>query len=109
MKKVSHTSKEAAELVRKFGNHVVRFHVIHHMYKELFENEEAQILMERTANSFFSDLNTILQHYLLLQFAKITDPATTMGQENFTIDNLIQSIDWPQDVHDNLTSLLNYA
>jgi len=105
MKKVSHKGKEATELVKKFGNQIVRFHAIHHMYKELFEDEEAHILMERTANSFFRDLNTILQHYILLEFAKITDPATTKGQENFTIDNLIQSIDWPQDIQDKLTTL----
>jgi len=92
MKKVSHKGKDAAQLVKKFGNQVVRFRAVHHIYKELFENEEAQILMEKTAHSFFSDLNTILQHYILLEFAKITDPATTMGQENFTIDNLIESI-----------------
>lgn len=105
MKKVSHADKEALELVKKFGNQVVRFHVIHHMYKELFEDEDAHILMERTANSFFGHLNIILQHYILLEFAKITDPATTKGQENFTIDNLIQSIDWPKDIQDKLTSL----
>jgi hypothetical protein len=105
MKKVSHTGKEASELVKKFCNQVVRFHIIHHMYKELFEDEEAQMLMEKTAHAFFSALNTILQHYILLEFAKITDPATTKGQENFTIDNLIQSINWPQDIQDKLTSL----
>ncbi len=107
MKKVSHKSNEAAEMVKKFGNKVFRFHIIHHMYKELFEDKEAQILMEKTANLFFSDLNTILKHYAILEFAKITDPAKSKGNENFTIDNLIQSIDWPQDVHDNLTSLNN--
>jgi hypothetical protein len=105
MQKVSCTGKEAADLVKKFGNKVIRFHIIHHMYKELFEDEDAQILMENTANSFFGDLNTILQHYILLEFAKITDPATTRGHENFTIENLIESIDWPQDVRDTLISL----
>lgn len=103
--KVSHTSKEASELVKKFCNKVFRFHVMHHTYKELFEDEDAQILMENTANHFFSDLNTILQYNLLLEFAKITDPAKTGKYENFTIDNLIESIDWPDDVHSTLTSL----
>ena len=102
---VSYKDKKAAELVKKFCNKVFRFHVIHHMYKELFEDEDAQSLMENTANYFFSDLNTILQHYLLLEFAKITDPSKTGKHENFTIDNLIESIDWPDDVHKTLTSL----
>lgn len=61
--------------------------------------------MERTAQSFFKDLNIILLNYCLLEFVKITDPATTKEQENFTIDNLIESIDWPQDVQQKLRSL----
>ena len=61
--------------------------------------------MKIQANSFFSDLNTILQHYILLEFAKITDPAKTGRHENFTIDNLIESIDWPEDVRNTLISL----
>ncbi len=105
IQKVNYTGKEAAELIKKFCNIVFRFHVLHHMYKELFEDEDAQILMENTANSFFSGLNTILQHYILLEFAKITDPAKTSGHENFTIDNLIESIDWPEDVRNTLISL----
>ncbi len=41
----------------------------------------------------------------MLEFAKITDPAETYDKENFSIDNLIMSIDWPQDIRDKLTSL----
>ncbi len=105
MKKVSHSGKDAEQLIEKFGNQVVQLRAVHNIFKELYENEEAHILMERTAHSFFSNLNTVLQHYILLEFAKITDPATTMGQENFTIDNLIESIDWPQDIQEELTLL----
>ena len=61
--------------------------------------------MERTALSFFADLNTILHNYLLLEFSKITDPAKTGEKENFTVDNLIVSIDWPQDIRNKLTLL----
>ncbi len=78
---------------------------VRRIYEELFENDKSPILMERTAPSFFSDLNTILHSYLLLEFAKITDPAETHDKENFTVDNLLMSIDWPQDIRDNLTSL----
>jgi hypothetical protein len=109
IQKVNYTGKEAAELVKKFCNIVFRFHVLHHTYKELFEDEDAHILMENTANSFFSDLNTILHHYILLEFAKITDPAKTGKNENFTIDNLIESIDWPEDILSTLTSLSDKA
>ena len=106
MKKVSHSGKDAEQLVKKFGNQVIQLRAVHNIFKELYENEEAHILMERTAHSFFSHLNTVLQHYILIGFAKITDPAaTTMGQENFTIDNLIESVDWPPETQEELTSL----
>jgi hypothetical protein len=62
--------------------------------------------MERTASSFFDDLNRILQEYLLLECAKITDPATNGSNENFTVDYLVQKIDWPnKDILKELKSL----
>jgi len=61
--------------------------------------------MEKTAFSFFGDLNRIVHFYLLGEFAKITDPAKTGENENLTIDNLIESIEWPPDVREELTSL----
>ena len=61
--------------------------------------------MNKTAPSFFDDLNRILHNYILLEFSKITDPATTGGNENLSVDNLIESIDWPQDLQSKLTVL----
>lgn len=61
--------------------------------------------MNKTAPSFFSNLNMVLHNYILLEFSKITDPATTGGKENFTVDNLVASIDWPRDVREKLTNL----
>jgi hypothetical protein len=107
MKIVGHDDEIAKQMVRKFCDQVFWLRVVHNIYKELFEDEEARILTERTAPSFFGHLNTVLHYYLLLEFVKITDPATSMGQEqeNFTIDNLIESIVWPKDVSQKLKSL----
>jgi len=77
------------------------------MYKELFETEDSYVLMEKTAPSFFTHLNTILQNYLLLEFAKISDPEKSFGNENFTGDNLILSIEWPQDIKKRLEAQNN--
>jgi len=38
-----------------------------------------------------------LQEYLLLECAKITDPATTRKFENFTAAYVVQKITWPND------------
>ena len=105
MKKVSYTGKVAAQIIKKFCNQVVWLRAVHNIYQELYENKEADILMKKTAQSFFNDLRIILHNYILLEFVKITDPATTCGHENFTIDNLIESIDWPEDVQRKLKSL----
>jgi len=111
MLKVSPTEELAKQMVEKFCSQIVWFRAIHNIYKQLFEDDEAQKLMERTAKSFFNDLNKILIGYILLEFVKITDPAAiTMNkkeQENFTIDNLIETIDWPSDVKQNLQLLRN--
>lgn len=61
--------------------------------------------MERTAPSFFTNLNAILHSYILLEFFKITDPVKTGKNENFTVDNLVRSIDWPPDTQEKLSSL----
>jgi len=105
LKTISHTDETTKKIVEKFCGQVHRLRNVRRLYKELFENEQARILMERTAHSFFADLNVILHSYLLLEFAKITDPAETRDKENFTVDNLILSIDWPNGIRDNLTSL----
>lgn len=113
MKKVTHTDESAKLMVKRFCNHVFWLRIARHNFKELFENEKSKILMERTAPLFFADLNRILHSYLLLEFVKITDRAMSGGREqeleNFTVDNLIESISWPQDVHEMLKSLRDRA
>jgi hypothetical protein len=51
--------------------------------------------MNKIAPSFFTDLMRILHEYLLLECAKITDPATSGKYENFTVDFLVEKIYWP--------------
>jgi len=101
LKTISYTDEAAKKIVKKFCEQVFWLRNVRHVYEELFENEQSSILMERTAPSFFADLNTILHNYLLLEFVKMTDPAETRQKENFTVDNLIVSIGWPNDIRDN--------
>lgn len=111
MNTISHTDEAAKKIVEKFCGQVFWLRDMRHVYKELFESEFSQILMEKTAPSFFTCLSRILQSYLLLEFAKITDPASTKvrdsERENFTVENLIVSINWPEDIKDKLTALLD--
>jgi hypothetical protein len=108
-KTISYTDETAKEIVKRFCGHVHWLVRVRHTFKVLFEDEQpsCQTLMKKTALSFFLDLNRILQEYLLLECAKITDPATTHGDTNFTVDYLVQNICWPSDkaILEKLTSL----
>lgn len=105
MKKISHNDEITHTMVKKFGEHVLDLRSMHWIYKELFESEKTDNLLDKTAQSFFDDLNAILINYLLLEFAKITDPAESNGEENFTIDNIIESVYWPNEVEQKLKVL----
>lgn len=108
MKTIPYTEEAAKEIVERFCDHVHWLVRVRHTFKVLFEDEQpsCRTLMEKTASSFFVDLNRILQEYLLLECAKITDPATTGKYENFTVDYLVQKIIWPnEDILKQLKSL----
>lgn len=108
LKTISYTDEAAKEIVKRFCGHVHWLVRLRHTYKVLFEDEQpsCQTLMEKTASSFFAELKRILQEYLLLECAKITDPATSNKDANFTVEYLISSIKWTDDKDKELTSLL---
>lgn len=108
MKRISHKDEAAKNMVQRFCDQVLWLRNIRHIFRELFENETSEILIDRTAPSFFGDLNKILHRYVLLEFAKITDPAVTK-RENFSVANLIASIDWPQGIRNKLAPLKDKA
>jgi hypothetical protein len=97
---IPYTDKTAKEFVERFCDHVHWLVRVRYIYTVLFEEEQPSnlLLMQKTASSFFADLNRILLEYLLLECAKITDPAETRGDENFTVDFLVNNIQWPTDV-----------
>lgn len=97
--------ERAKKAVKRFCDQVFWLRIVRHIYEELFEKEDSSTLMEKTASSFFADLNTILQKYLLLEFVKVTDPPKTGKKENLTVDNLVMSIDWPPGIREKLRSL----
>jgi len=108
-KTISYTDEKAKKIVQKFCEHVHWLIAVRYIFKVLFEDERpsCQTLMERTAPSFFADLNRILQEYLLLECVKITAPPTTRDDTNFTADFLVQDISWPTDqaILDKMASL----
>lgn len=105
MRTIPYTHDKARGFVNKFCNHVAWLRRIRHTYKILFENDGSIELMNRAAPAFFGILQIMVSENVLLEFSKITDPSESNGSENFTVDNLIAAIDWPQDIRDRLTAL----
>ena len=112
-RKLQHTDPAVSKMVRRFCNYLARLRAIHNIYKKLYENDEAKQIMEKTAQSFFVNLNVILNNYLLLEFAKITDPEASIVkgkiEENFTVNNLIMRVDWPKNIMSKLEPLRKEA
>jgi hypothetical protein len=104
LKAIPYNDETAKGIVKRFCAHVHWLVRVRHTYKVLFEDEQPSCwtLIEQTASSFFADLRRILQEYLLLECAKITDPAATGSHENFTVAYLVENICWPKK---RLTSL----
>ncbi len=65
------------------------FNTFQHLYDSGAETEAA---LQRTAASFFADLNSILQEYFFLQVRKITDSASSRGRENLTLNNINETL-----------------
>ena len=51
-------------------------------------------LLQSTAHKFFRDLNLMLIEHLILQICKLTDPESTMGKRNLTVQFLIKNSDF---------------
>jgi hypothetical protein len=95
-------AEESKEKVNLFCNNFVYIKIIHNYLIELFEDEKTNNLLNKIAAGFFQDIWIMNLRSVLLEFAKVTDPAFTRGNENLTVDNLIETIDWPQSVVDEL-------
>ena len=109
MNKLKPTDKAACEMVENFCGYFIGLKAKLNIYEELFEDDEAKLLMEKTAKAFFLDFNEIIVSCLLLEFAKITDrecSKTREGErENCTVNNLINVVDWPDNTKKRLEEL----
>jgi len=75
----------------------------HELYRSVCETDQRNIqLYHDIAPLFFGDIARILIEHQFLQFAKITDPAETMGAANLTTNYILQELPWPQDIKKKL-------
>ena len=91
------------EIVKAFCQECMWAWVVYEQYLKLYEQGEVRLnLLDKIASSFFSDLNTIMKGYLLIQICKLTDPAYTLGKPNLTTNYLVEHLPWPPAVKDEL-------
>ena len=99
MCKLHPEDENARRQVEQFCKHVDYLRVVHDIGMELFHDKQAQSLMERTAHVFFFDVSRMVIDHFLLGVAKLTDPPSSPARggkvENFTVDNMLESIQWP--------------
>ncbi len=98
---------ETKSAVKAFLNFVMHLKLVHYTYTELFDDEQSRNAALTIASDFFVLLSNVLVDYLLLECAKISDPATSNrgAVENFTVPNFVEAIAWPLDVKSELVRI----
>lgn len=76
------------------------------MRKHLYdENPNKKILSHPYHNYFFNRLEKILQEYWMHEVAKLLDPAIQYGNDNLSVDHILQGGTWSPEVKSILTKL----
>lgn len=105
MEKLKPTSPKAQEIVKSFSEHVVWLLSASRIFTELYEDKDIELVLRSTGESFFTDLNRILQNYVLLQCAKLSDRKSTNDKDNLTVDFITDRIDWSDNTVKKLKKL----
>ncbi len=95
------------EIVQSFVTECEKVKMAHDLFSALFDpgDERKRELLQSVAPKTFGDLNEILVGYMLLQFAKLTDPAKTGKYENLTSNFIVEKLVWPREVKDRLSAI----
>jgi hypothetical protein len=87
--------------VKKFVDHCVILRAFWIHYETMFDGSDLKReLLESTAQKFFRDLNLMLIQHLILQICKLTDPESTTGRRNLTVQFLIKNADFSASPHE---------
>lgn len=90
--------EEAAEFERKrivsaFCDECQWARSIRIHFAGIYEHDSRPKLLEEVAAVFFSDLNIILKHFIVLQICKLTDPKGGSSKSNLTTEYLLH-LEW---------------
>jgi hypothetical protein len=92
-------------VVREFATVCANTSMAYSLYRHLFEQDQHRLrLYDEIAPLTFHDLSGIVGQYVLLQFAKLTDPAKTGRHFNLTSNYIVEMLPWPDDVRVRLAA-----
>jgi len=82
-------SNNLEETFLSFREQCIWLQTCFNTFMSLYESgERVQHLMEVTAPHFFRDLNIILIEYGYLQVCRLSDPASSFGRDNLTVEHI---------------------
>lgn len=97
---------ERKAIVLEFARVCASVVIDHNLYRHLFEQDERRLkLYDEIAPLTFHDLSDIVGQHVLLQFAKLTDHATTGRHPNLTTNYILETLPWDEEVRAKLTNV----
>ncbi|MCP4614376.1 MAG: hypothetical protein GY845_37310 [Planctomycetes bacterium] len=99
----SHYTEHEQRLVEHFSNHTFHILMIHRQYCVLTKFFEENPYMLGKASGFFKNMSDSMRLELLLEFAKVTDPAKSLGNDNLSVNHILENIQWPDTVKSKLS------
>jgi len=104
--KVEHSMSDPNTVLHGFYDLCVEARSDFDLYRSLFEDDPTSTeLCVNYAPYFFNDFSRIITRALVLHACKLTDPARTKGQPNLTTNYILEDLQWPNDVKDELNRL----
>jgi hypothetical protein len=92
-------------VIEAFCDECVWTRAVRNHYATLYErNPRRQELLSEVANMFFADLNLLFIDYLLLQFCRLTDPASLGKDRNNLTTNYIIGLEWKTETRKGLNT-----
>jgi hypothetical protein len=83
---IAKMGKELGELYSALWQHITLLHANWHEYVELFGTKPSRVeLLNKAAHAFFGTIQDELWDTTLLAIARLTDPASTFGKANLSI------------------------
>ena len=84
------------KLVEDFEEFVTGICVLRRIVDQLFGNASVCDFVLMTAPEFMKVMNRLIINSLISELCSITEPSRTLGNENLTVEQIVNYIDWTE-------------